>query len=150
MSCFVISEKMMNDTLNFIYHEVRKDNVREGFSPWLTKDFCDYLMMVEVDMKDSTKVLNALAHRIYTENTKSYNVRYPDHDEKYEHDFYLKYNYNQISIVQFLKNLDCIDYQSCEVLDYYKDNESLFNDIQYLRKQAINVLDGYKQAAWGY
>lgn len=52
----------------------------------------------------------------------------------------------EVSPVQILKMLDCLEYQSCESADYYQT--PAYDLLQWLRKAAIHELDGYEDADW--
>ena len=130
MSCFIVSDNLVNDTLNFIYQETVKDPLKRGVSAALTMHFCDYLKMTNTFMDDYKKVLQIFGRRILEHNFKSWNQRYPKEAMTYEHDLEFVPHYETISLAQFLKNVDCIDYQCCEVLDYETNGESIFWDLK--------------------
>lgn len=53
----------------------------------------------------------------------------------------------RIDVVNVLKQLDCFDYQACEVSDYAGSWAAEVTRI--LRKEAIRRLPGYDDAPWG-
>jgi hypothetical protein len=51
-----------------------------------------------------------------------------------------------LTAVAFLKALDCLEYQSCEI-DYWEKSEA-YDVITELRKRAVKFLPGYEAADW--
>jgi hypothetical protein len=51
-----------------------------------------------------------------------------------------------LTAVAFLKALDCLEYQSCEI-DHWEKSEA-YEVINELRRRAVKFLPGYEAAAW--
>lgn len=145
MSCFVVEDKLISDIMNFVRLREDKTNIKNSFITYKFSNQFDFQNKQYL----TSDILNLLALKLVNHNIESWNVRYPDHAMKIESQVELKSCYKSISIGQFLKNLDCLEYQSCEVENYYSNLHSSFWDIQKLRSYAIGLIDGYEQASWG-
>lgn len=146
MSCFIVSEQLINDTLKFIH-----DNA----NPRASRDFLTWKRTHELmKLAKFSDALNEFGKVILRENIKSFNHRYPKHAENIEEylsKVVIDYRSGKpIYFGQFLKNLDCINYQSCETENYYHDKNSLFYDLEALRKWSSRLVEGYESAEWGY
>jgi hypothetical protein len=146
MSAFIVSDNLLNDTLNFIMLTVQADFQKlSPVSSALTMKYIDEKGHKHLDMTDSEK-LEELGRHILMANYDSVNKRYKS--KEWPHDFKYKYNYSKISLGQYLKNLDCISYQCSEVNNYYEGE--FYKLIIRLKEYGIDQLDGYSQAKWGY
>lgn len=144
MSAYVVSDKQINDMLNFIHYHA--NSVSEA----MTMRFCNSL---QNDMLDSER-LTLLGRRLINYNYKSVNARYEDRSREYFGDntsvfFDFKPYHECVSIAQFLKYCDNLDYQCCEPKDYYIDKTSVFWDILQLKQFGYRKIDGYSQSKWG-
>lgn len=141
MSCFIVTENFMNETINFIYARTTSDTLSEAFSIEMFQKLGGLNSLKE-------EVLQRFSHYLYDWNTKSWNTRYPDNQEVYLDDFIQKFStYKPISLAQFFKNLDCYAYQTCEVESW--EGSEIQEVIYRLKNWAISLIDGYEQAAWG-
>ena len=98
MSCWVLSENHINTICSFVfyYHYFQK--------------------YTEKEIADIGKILS-------DENLKSYKYRYPNCWEEDLKDFNYQFklvNIENISLIQFIKFLNCLEYQSCEHRSYEK------------------------------
>lgn len=143
MSCFIVSDKLINDTLNFINHHTKG----EDFGRWITRDVFDDILSHYDQNPTKSDFLQFLGDYILSNNIDSWNARYSKDNTCFD-GFNYKYHYQSISIAQFLKNIDCIDYQCCEVEGYYQGQ--FYKNLMYIRKQATYLIDGYEQAKWSY
>jgi hypothetical protein len=142
MSAFIVSDNLVNDCLNFISNNMEShidifNLFKRKKHEELNKKFANLLR---------SEKLNYIGNYILENNYLSVNFRYNQNEKA--HDFNFKPSYKSISIAQFLKNIDCIDYQSCEVDNYYQSEFYYF--LNRLKQFAIYRIDGYDQAQWGY
>lgn len=147
MSCFIVSDRQLNDTINFIRLKSKSDLMH--LLSYKTRQEVQEKFMMSSELEK----LQFIGQRILNANNKSWVSRYDEKTrELYEEKDFFEYksNYQAISITQFLKNLACIEYQCCEIDNYYTDDTSIHFDIQELRKFGINLLDGYEQAQYAY
>jgi len=82
---------------------------------------------------------------LWDENLRSVNHRYPTHQQKAQ-----KFTFRSaasVSVVQFLKHLDCLQYQSCETDNYHE--RPAYTLLERLRKHGISKIVGYDDAEWG-
>lgn len=144
MSAFLVSNQLINDTLNFI--KFKADNSRHKLNP--LKSSLTMKFQEKINDLSELEIMKLLGEEIEKNNLESYYCRYPNEKGGNDVSFIYKYNYSRISLGQYLKNLDCIDYQCCEVDEY--ENSDFKKLIDRMRSFGINSLDGYSQAKWGY
>ncbi len=92
----------------------------------------------DIDLRD------ALGQLLTDANYASVNHRYEEIDKAPEYTFR---RVEQISTIQFLKALKCLNYQSCEVDNW--DQTEAYKAIQSMLSMGVSRLDGYEDAAWG-
>lgn len=51
------------------------------------------------------------------------------------------------SVVQLLKAVDCLEYQSCETPGYYTSDD--YRQLDGIRRRMVAALPGYEDAEWG-
>lgn len=148
MSAFIVSDILINDTLNFIKFESNNSNHNQRpVKSSLTMKFQEQLKIKELNLNE-LEILDLLGKFILKNNCCSVNSRYPDHQPELDHDFKYEYNYSRISLGQYMKNLDCIDYQCSEMKDY--DKSEFKKVINRMKTYGVNCIEGYDQAKWGY
>jgi len=82
---------------------------------------------------------------LWKENFRSVNFRYQERNK------IPKYTYNpgkDLSYVEFIKLLKCLDYQSCERKDYEKSKAFMYIRVLCWRANRYE-LPGYEEAPWG-
>lgn len=128
MSAFICSQEMIS---NLIRYHVVKDR----FSPTVYDGETSYdLRFDEGCQKLGQMLLDA--------NYRSVNVRYRENEPIP----FFEYKPAVVpwSTVQQLKNLRCLDYQSCEVSDW--DKQRAYKALLYMLFSALNHLPGYDEA----
>lgn len=106
---------------------------------------------VWIDFHDHERHAVGLATRLATENIRSVCARYTEEESK--HDVWLENvkgltkempnSYPDVSAIQWLKTIHCLEYQSCDHEPY---DSMLY---QTLLSEFIPNLDGYEEAVWG-
>jgi len=141
MSCFVLTDAHINTACCFVLYNY------EIFDNYT----CQQIMDIGKKLSD--------------ENIKSYKYRYPNYWQEDLKDF--KYQFKlvdieKISLVQFIKLLDCIEYQSCEHRSYQESfaytiiskwRSLAFEKLQHLNKsydslEKLSRSEVYDQAEW--
>jgi hypothetical protein len=89
----------------------------------------------------------AIGRVLYAANVVSVECRYPD--TKGDPVNVWRYNApaKPVDVVTFLKSLDCLEYQSCEVPNW--EGSRAQRIIEWARRGAIGKLPGYDRAPWG-
>jgi len=91
--------------------------------------------------------LDMIGQVLWDENFRSVNCRYNESDEAEKYTF----SYKSVSLIQAIKAIDCLNYQSCESVDYEKSKSKeiqsillqvLFNELKYQHPD-------YESALWG-
>lgn len=86
----------------------------------------------------------ALASKLYRANVQSVNRRYKERTRSTGFK-YTPVNISQLSPADIVKACDCLDYQSCERLEW--DRSQARKALQAIREEAIRVLAG-NSPAW--
>lgn len=86
----------------------------------------------------------ALASKLYRANVQSVNRRYKERTRSTGFK-YTPVNISQLSPADIVKACDCLDYQSCERLEW--DRSQARKALQAIREEAIRVLAG-NSSAW--
>lgn len=139
MSAFIMSDKAINSILNFI-----KNNSENGVLNAMSYKYSKY--EAERNLMTSEHLEN-IGKYLLKYNYKSVGHRYKDNSENEIFDFNFKPHYQSISIAQFLKTLDCLEYQCCEPNDFYESD--FYRDLVSLKQFGYRLIDGYEQAKWG-
>lgn len=128
MSAFLCSDAHISAVVNFI-------NVK--FAQWQT---------ISQDLP-KTDDPQALGRILYAANVVSVEYRYPD--TKGEPVIVWRYRApsKPLDVVAFLKSLDCLEYQSCELPTWNGSRAQRI--IEWSRRCAIGLLPGYDNAPWG-
>jgi hypothetical protein len=84
---------------------------------------------------------------LWSENWRSVNHRYPTSKQELPPIYNFKrVDVSGVSVIQFLKLLDCLEYQSCEH-DGWAQSEAR-QIVDQFRAQAVTKLPGYEEAEW--
>ena len=119
---------------------------RDENGPWMPFDGTD---------QDAARKLGQI---LWTTNLNSVEERYPDTkgkpsrlpgriDEIYIYSHSKDWPSDMIDMVQVLKSIKCLEYQSCEH-DGWKRSEA-FRILEALTSRTIDHLTGYDKAKWG-
>ncbi|WP_017161578.1 hypothetical protein [Xanthomonas phaseoli] len=95
----------------------------------------------------STDEPDALGKLLIAENVRSVDHRYREHNLVWPYRYRAGVG-SELGPVAVLKLLDCLEYQSSEVDDYY--GTSAFRALDELRRLLISALPGYDGASWEY
>ena len=95
------------------------------------------------------EVLELLGQKLIDGNYTSVNFRYSENDKAPKFKYVPCQRRESVSLGQFLKYLACLNYQSCEPDDYYKNDDSVFWDIYNLERFGSSRVNGYEDATWG-
>ncbi len=98
--------------------------------------------------------MNDIGQMLLDENIKSVSHRYEgsyltDLPGRTDAEYLLPYKHTQqrrFDIVQYIKFIDCLDYQSCEHPEYKTSEAKCFLDA--LKESLIGMLPGYDEAKW--
>jgi hypothetical protein len=121
MSAFIVSYNHINTICNYI-------NRHQILHKFVTQDEAE-----------------AIGRLWMAENVKSVNNRYSEDDIEPLYCF-SRIDVSHITPIQFIKLLDCLEYQSCEH-DDYRESEAYIMLSRY-RYGAIGMIEGYQSAAW--
>jgi len=148
MSAFVVEKEVINSIMNYVYQN-RNRAYSVTVESALNYRFCrDNIRNKPVSYTDQ-EILTMLGQRLWDGNVDSVNYRYSRHGQpKPKEEFDFKPSQERISQAQFFKYLDCLDYQSCELEDYYTNQDSIFWDIYTLRLFGERRTSGYEEARW--
>ena len=130
MSAYLISYEQLNIICNYVYKP----------KLWSYRD---------VGSNDSPtwlcKCITEIGQTLWSENNKSVNYRYNEiqSDPIYK---FKRIDISHISVVQFLKFLDSLEYQSCEHSNYEKSKA--YKLIIEFRSASISYLPGWEEAKW--
>lgn len=123
MSAFVVSDNHIHHILSW----VNRNGGQRGFR------------------QTAIEELQVIGQAFVNENYKSVNYRYNEQDEPEEYVLKLV-NTSKMSAIEFIKLLDCLEYQCCETDDYDKSlTRQIVTD---WRLKAIKLIPGYDSAAW--
>lgn len=93
---------------------------------------------------------NRVGAMLWAENIASVRYRYADADVSgmvpADSESYVWATVGQVSVVQVLKFIDCLEYQSCEHPEWNDSEAKVFCNA--LRNSLIFHLPGYKEADW--
>ena len=116
-------------------------------------DLVRYGILYNKAFSDKNEVAKCLAQA----NIDSVNHRYPHHmdensqreDRLYIDDCVAKANASSVkqSIGVIAKNVDCLDYQSCEPKEWY--HSDAYKILTVIRANLTRQIPGYEQAQWG-
>ena len=126
MSAFIVNKTHIDAIVTVLYQE-KCPNIQEEFSKYGGN-------------------LNLIGQILWDENFKSVNYRYSDDAKspKYSH------KVKSVSLIQAIKALDCLNYQSCEHPDYYASEshkvQTLLKNVLF-RKMKYSDPE-YEKAAW--
>jgi hypothetical protein len=84
------------------------------------------------------------------ENVRSVNHRYSrisEYEKEVASAYSFAFSYRQLSPVQIIKAVHCLDYQSCETDDW--ETTLAYKICQAILRTACYNLPGYEQAQWG-
>ncbi len=141
MSCFVLTDAHINTICSFVLYNY--------------EIFDDYTCQQIMD----------IGKKLSDENIKSYKYRYPNYWQEDLKDFKYRFklvDIEQVTLVQFIKLLDCLEYQSCEHRSYQESfayrliskwRSQAFEKLRYLNKsydslEELSRYQVYQQAEW--
>lgn len=145
MSAFIMSEETINKMIVFMQNAVKNENHKSIIHFLSYQSGKEFAFMFEQENYLINDRARIIGQYLVDNNYASVNYRYNDKSEPYK--FTYKPSYQSISIVQFLKYVDCLEYQSCEIENFYQSR--FYYDLNAMRNMAISLLDGYSQASWG-
>ena len=116
MSAFIVSDKLLNVVLTFA-------TMKKASYYWKPNN-----MRVDISVRNASEI----GQKLLDENFRSVNYRYRENDTA-ERFTYKRVDSSNYSVVDVLKAINCLDYQSCET-DDWSDSE------------AWAILDGIKDA----
>ena len=119
------------------------DGTRERGEPWGPAAVSTYRERVRGLTHETA---DAVGHMLLTENHRSVNHRYDENDEPDGMYAFEPYK-GEIDPVAVLKQIACLDYQSCEHPGWNDSEAKAFLDA--LTWHAIPELRGYDGASWG-
>lgn len=144
MSAFIVNYSVINNILSIAEnHEL------------MTK--CCYLKRELTNIFGQNKygfideeILNNAGQKFLELNIDSVNYRYNE-EEDYIYAEEYRYKNTKASLIQAIKSLNCLMYQSCEI-ENYKENPT-YKKMERLKKLFIDTYfytnEEYKQAQWG-
>lgn len=141
MSAFQISDEQMSVIVQAVYGSDHR-----GFNIWR------YL-----DDKEPTQEQFSIrqtaqqeANLLMAENVRSVQFRYKHHKDvsqaPYKGKVKLKFDAEPVSVLQALKFIDCLAYQSCETDDW--ESTEAYKLLCKYREKLINKLPGWNDAKW--
>lgn len=137
MSAYVVSDNQISAILQGVYGVNHS-----GFNIWETMidpDAYHYVPGAGVMHQQEANIL-------MKENVRSVNHRYNDMQE-FVGNVQLDRFAKPLPVINVLKLIDNLQYQSCECDDFHKSQAfKLINEYRY---SLINRLDGYSDAPWG-
>lgn len=145
MSAYVVNDSTISAILQAVFNaERRYHGLKNPFAVQDDPDAYHYVM-------NALLTAQAQANMLMAENVRSVNWRYRDsrHIEKSEFvgNVVINLNAEPVSILQALKLIDCLAYQSCECDDWEKTEAyALLNKF---RERLIPALPGYDDEKWG-
>lgn len=127
MSCFIVSDNHIHTILSYVF-SLGEPNA--------------YIKPLNI------KELEKVGNMFLKQNHLSYNFRYDLGDEL--NDFveykFKKVDTSNVSPIQFIKLLDCLNYQCCETSDY--EETETYTKIQGWIGATWRELQEYKDAEW--
>ena len=144
MSAFICNYEVIDNILSIV------DNC-----DWLRKD-----CFIRSELKEffgtnpqgciTPEILSNIGKEFLKLNIKSVNYRYSENtSNKYANSY--KYKFRKVPIIQSLKSLHCLMYQSCEIPNYTKNKT--YKKMKELEKILVNSYihscKEYRDAAWG-
>jgi hypothetical protein len=139
MSAFLVTDNHICQIINFMVVKSRRHHFRMP---------SDIPLIVDgrVIYRDGepTDFWKGIGDILYVQNAISVDHRYPGED--CPRVWTWKRSLDVVDAVQFLKLLDCMEYQSCETDDYYMT--PAYHVLNALRRYGIQRLTGYDNAAW--
>lgn len=98
--------------------------------------------------------INETGQMLLDENIKSVSYRYEDSSltnlpGRVDAEYVIPYRHTQqkqFSIIQYIKFVNCLDYQSCEHPDYKDSEAKCFMDA--LRESLVMCVPGYEESKW--
>ncbi len=150
MSAFIVDDIVIQEVLSFIDHNTGDDDF---FTLSIMRDIrlkdIDYILYKRNNPLTKFNLLETFGQIILKKNFQSVKFLYGNKIEKDESkNFKYVLLDNPCSKMQFLKYIDCLDYQSCELNDYYENPKSIYRCLNKLRTWCVSLLDGYEQASW--
>ena len=144
MSAFICNHETIDNILSIVQNH-----------DWLRKDcFLDKELRKaitnDVDGFLTNKVLTELGKKFLRLNIKSVNFRY-DENIKYDHANSYKFKYREVPIIQSIKSLHCLMYQSCEIHNFLKNKtyKKMKELEKILTSSFIHNCQEYRDAEWG-
>jgi len=145
MSAFVVSDKTISAILQAAFNAERRYN--GSVNPWQYQDDPEAYHYVMNALKTAQQQANLLM----AENVRSYNHCYKHRSDVSQEPFtgkvVLDLKAAPVSVLQALKLIDCLAYQSCECDNWEKTQA--FKLLNKLRGILIPALPGYDNEKWG-
>lgn len=137
MSAFIVSDNHIHAIVNYIMQRRTFGSMNVYGRIIGVKD----RVWAEIE---TDKQATMLGQFFLDANYESVNYRYSESDAPHKYKF--KLQAAKVSTVQFLKALNCLDYQCCEPNDYR--NGDCYKLIRELQSSAASHLAGYDEAEW--
>lgn len=137
MSAYVVDDKEISAILQGVYGKNHT-----GFNVWDCQDDTNsyhYVMNAALTQQQEANIL-------MRENVRSVNHRYQDKDV-FQGNVVLDRTAKALPILNVLKLIDYLQYQSCECDDYKKSEA--YKLLCNYRELLIPKLDGWQEAPWG-
>lgn len=142
MSAFIVSDKQISEVLNYINCLNQYDKSDFNFMPY------NFLKECEKNNESLTRreALIACGEMILKENHKSVMYRYPDRKDQTFSFFDYTEKTKCIGYFQFIKFIDCIEYQSCEHENWESSNACKI--LKSFKQYATSKQKDYEIAHW--
>lgn len=145
MSAFVVNDKTISAILQAAFNAGYPK--REAVNPWQYQDDPEAYHYVMNALKTAQQQANLLM----AENVRSYNHCYKHREDVSQEPFagnvVIDLNATPVSVLQALKLIDCLAYQSCECDDW--EETEAYKLLNKLRAKLIPALPGYDNEKWG-